>query len=80
MANDQHTFHVHFGRNHSLKKTCGLCDQEFKIADPGKCKIYVFDNSGCKEIFANSSVVKELIKGENRKGCPEQNSFSYYIC
>ena len=29
MANEPHTLHVHFGVNHSEKKHCGLCDQEF---------------------------------------------------
>ena len=67
MANDPHTFHVHFGIHHTVKKTCGLCDKEYKNAEDlkehlSKCEIYVCDNSGCKEVFENSTTVEKHIK------------------
>ena len=85
MANDPHTFHVHFGRKHTPKKTCGLCDKELKSAEDlkvhlSKCEVFVCDNSGCREVFENSSTVKDHIKEEHKKGSPEHYTFSYYIC
>ena len=85
MANDPHTFHVHFGMYHANKKACGLCDKTFKNIEElkehlRKCEIFVCDNSGCREIFHSASTVRDHIKENHRKGSPEHYSFSYYIC
>ena len=85
MANEPHTFHVHFGMYHANKKACGLCDKTFKNIEElkehmRKCEIFVCDNSGCREIFDSASTVRDHIKENHRKGSPEHYSFSYYIC
>ena len=50
MANEVITLHVHFGIKHSIKKQCGLCDEEFVSAEElddhhSHCEIYVCSNS-----------------------------------
>ena len=54
LASEPHTLQVHFGKNHSTKKHCGLCDKEFiNLEELEKhlayCEVYVCSNSGCKE-------------------------------
>ena len=56
MANEVETLHVHFGRKHSNKKQCGLCDKTFETSKQlddhlSNCDIYMCDNSGCRETF-----------------------------
>ena len=56
MANDPHTFHVHFGLHHALKKTCGLCDKEFHNSEDlkehlSKCEVFVCDIVGVEKFL-----------------------------
>ena len=56
-----------------------LCAEDLKV-HLSKCEVFVCDNSGCREVFENSSTVKDHIKEEHKKGSPEHYTFSYYIC
>ena len=60
MANELQTLQVHFGKNHSAKKTCGLCDKVFNNSKELEqhlihCEIFVCDNSGCRKTFLTFS-------------------------
>ena len=58
MANEVETLDVHFGRKHSSKNQCGLCDKMFDTSTVlnehlTKCEIFMCSNSGCRESFPN---------------------------
>ena len=84
MAKEEQTLHVHFGRKHSVKKQCGLCDKDFdnsKQLDEhlSQCEIIVCDNSGCRKWYLELSDVREHIQNEHRKNSPPHYSFSYCV-
>ena len=78
------TLHIHFGRTHTDKKQCGLCDSNFETLKDldnhlSKCEIHMCSNSGCRKTFMNLADMKEHIQGEHRKNAPAHYSFSYWI-
>lgn len=63
MAKEEQTLHVHFGRNHSLKKQWGLCDRDFNNSEQlddqlSQYEIFVCSNSGCRETFEKHPAMK----------------------
>ena len=84
MANEKKTIHVHFGKNHTDKKQCGLCDENFetsKLLDDhlSNCEVFMCDNSGCRETYVNLTNMKNHIQNKHRKNAPSHYSFSYWI-
>ena len=84
MANEEETLHVHFGRNHSDEKQCGLCDKIFDTSinlddHLSKCEIFMCSNSGCRETYENLTDMKEHIQNEHRKNSPAHYTFSYWL-
>ena len=84
MANEPQTLHVHFGKLHSVKKLCGLCDRTFENSEQLdehllQCEIFVCSNSGCRDTFEKLSDIRGHIKKEHRSNSPEHYQFSYWI-
>ena len=84
MAKEEQTLHVHFGRKHSVKKQCGLCDRDFNDSEQldahlTQCEIFVCCNSGCKKTFEKLPEMKNHIEEEHKKDSPAHYSFPYYI-
>ena len=75
MANKVETPNVHFGRKHTEKPQCGLCDKTFE--SPGhlanhqiKCEIFMCANSGCRDYFKVLKEMKTNINEHHRKDAP----------
>ena len=59
MANEVETLNIHFGKLHSEKPQCGLCDKfcensENLVNHLSKCEIHMCANSGCRDYFLTS--------------------------
>ena len=72
MANEVETLDVHFGKKHSDKNQCGLCDKTFdtsKLLDDHltQCKICMCSKSGCRESFGKLADMRKHISNEHRK-------------
>ena len=84
MANEPETLNVHFGRKHSPKQQCGLCDKSYENSDDlekhlNECEIFMCSNSGCRDYFKTLVEMKEHISEHHRKNSPAHYSFSYWI-
>ena len=84
MANEVETINVHFGRKHSNKNQCGLCDKNFETSTIlnehlTQCELFMCTNSGCRETFGTLIEMKDHINSEHRKNSPAHYSFSYCI-
>ena len=84
MANEVETLHVHFGRTHTDRKQCGLCDINFYTSKDlndhlSECEICMCSNSGCRETFVNLTDMKEHINKQHRKNSPAHYTFSYWV-
>ena len=83
MANEPQTLQVHFGKNHSAMKNCGLCDKDFKSNKEldkhlTECEIFVCDNNGCRKMCLSKSEIRERIKEEHKKNAPEHYCWFYW--
>ena len=84
MALEEETMSVHFGRKHSNKNQCGLCDKIFATSTILNdhlitCEVFMCSNSGCRDTFVTLTEMKEHIQNEHRKNSPAHYSFSYWI-
>ena len=84
MANEAETLNVHFGRKHSQKQECGLCDKTFENSEDleyhlTECEIFMCSNSGCRDYFKTLEKLKDHISEHHRKNSPAHYSFSYWI-
>ena len=84
MAQEVETINVHFGRKHSEKNQCGLCDKNFETSTIlnehlTQCEVFMCSNSGCRETFGTLIEMKDHINSEHRKNSPAHYSFSYWI-
>ena len=83
MANEVETLDVHFGRKHTSKKQCGLCDKTFGSSIDldnhlSNCEIYMCSNSGCKQMCEQLNDMKEHINTEHKQKSPAHYSFHYW--
>ena len=63
MANEIETMSVHFGKKHSKKNQCGLCDKCFETSTIlndhlTQCEVYMCSNSGCRDTFETLNEMK----------------------
>ena len=84
MANEVETLNIHFGKKHTEKPQCGLCDKTFESLSllenhQIKCEIFMCSNSGCRDYFEDLKEMKKHINEHHRKDAPAHYSFSYWI-
>ena len=57
MAKEEQTLHVHFGRKHSVKKQCGLCDRDFNDSEQLDAHL-----TQCEILFVATVAVEKHLK------------------
>ena len=84
MANEVETLNIHFGKTHTEKPQCGLCDKFFESSEGLskhllKCEILMCANSGCRDYFTTITEMKNHISEHHKKNAPVHYTFSYWI-